>query len=158
MVARRRWSAPAQANYAPLKMYGQEYIATTWAMANMNMIIHDLEGVIEIGDTFKNPKFRVQEWAADLRPGGRQPDVEPGLVHARRITTPTSSGRFPKGAGFPGKQSADWGWVQHILASLNENGRAADRAGYRRGEPRQRQRQHHQREAGAPVVCGQRPD
>ena len=34
-------------------------------------------------------------------------------------------GRFPKGAGFPGKQSADWGWVQHILASLNDNGRAA---------------------------------
>jgi type I restriction enzyme M protein len=34
-------------------------------------------------------------------------------------------GRFPKGAGFPGKQSADWGWVQHILASLNKDGRAA---------------------------------
>lgn len=29
-------------------------------------------------------------------------------------------GRFPAGAGFPGKQSADWGWMQHILASLNE--------------------------------------
>jgi type I restriction enzyme M protein len=33
--------------------------------------------------------------------------------------------RFPQGAGFPGAQSADWGWVQHILASLNANGRAA---------------------------------
>ncbi len=32
--------------------------------------------------------------------------------------------RFPKGAGYPGSK-ADWGWVQHILASLNENGRAA---------------------------------
>jgi type I restriction enzyme M protein len=41
-----------------LKLYGQEYIATTWAMANMNMIIHDMEGRIELGDTFKNPKFR----------------------------------------------------------------------------------------------------
>src|SRR5262245_43604753 len=45
--------------HAPLKMYGQEYVATTWAMANMNMIIHDMEGTIEIGDTFKNPKFRA---------------------------------------------------------------------------------------------------
>ena len=44
--------------YAPLKIFGQEYIADTWAMANMNMIIHDMEGEIEIGDTFKNPKFR----------------------------------------------------------------------------------------------------
>jgi type I restriction enzyme M protein len=34
-------------------------------------------------------------------------------------------GRFPTGAGFPGKQSADWGWAQHVLASLNEKGRAA---------------------------------
>jgi type I restriction enzyme M protein len=34
-------------------------------------------------------------------------------------------GRFPAGAGFPGKSSADWGWVQHMLASLNDTGRAA---------------------------------
>ena len=27
-------------------------------MANMNMIIHDMEAQIELGDTFKNPKFR----------------------------------------------------------------------------------------------------
>jgi type I restriction enzyme M protein len=32
--------------------------------------------------------------------------------------------RFPKGAGFPGRK-ADWGWVQIVLASLNEKGRAA---------------------------------
>ncbi|MCA9439634.1 MAG: SAM-dependent DNA methyltransferase, partial [Candidatus Omnitrophica bacterium] len=36
---------------APLQLYGQEYTADTWAMANMNMIIHDMEGEIEIGDT-----------------------------------------------------------------------------------------------------------
>ena len=44
--------------YAPLQLYGQEYTPETWAMANMNMIIHDMEGEIEIGDTFRNPKFR----------------------------------------------------------------------------------------------------
>jgi len=27
-------------------------------MANMNMIIHDMQGQIEIGDSCKNPKFR----------------------------------------------------------------------------------------------------
>jgi type I restriction enzyme M protein len=32
--------------------------------------------------------------------------------------------RFPKGAGFPGGK-ADWGWLQHILASLKPTGRAA---------------------------------
>lgn len=45
--------------YAPLKLFGQEYVPETWAMANMNMIIHDMEGQIEIGDTFKIPKFRA---------------------------------------------------------------------------------------------------
>lgn len=33
--------------------------------------------------------------------------------------------RFPSGAGCPGKSSADWGWIQHIHACLNERGRAA---------------------------------
>jgi type I restriction enzyme M protein len=111
-------------NAAPLKLYGQEYIATTWAMANMNMIIHDLEGEIEIGDTFKNPKFRA--------PGGvRQFDLAVANPmwnqdwFSEKDYDADEFGRFPKGAGFPGKQSADWGWVQHIWASLNNKGRAA---------------------------------
>jgi type I restriction enzyme M protein len=32
--------------------------------------------------------------------------------------------RFPKGAGYPGNK-ADWGWMQHILASMNNKARAA---------------------------------
>jgi type I restriction enzyme M protein len=110
--------------YAPLKMHGQEYVATTWAMANMNMIIHDMEGTIEIGDTFKDPKFRA---------GNRLQAFD------RVISNPMWNqdwfketdydadewGRFPQGAGFPGGQSADWGWAQHILASLSASGRAA---------------------------------
>ena len=108
---------------APLKMYGQEYTATTWAMANMNMIIHDLEGTIEIGDTFKNPKFRVKN---GLKTFDR---VVPNPMWNQNWFTEKDYdadelGRFPKGAGYPGNK-ADWGWVQHILASLNENGRAA---------------------------------
>jgi type I restriction enzyme M protein len=110
--------------YAPLKMHGQEYVATTWAMANMNMIIHDMQGTIEIGDTFKNPKFR---------PGNRLQTFD------RVVSNPMWNqdwfkeedydadelGRFPQGAGFPGAQSADWGWAQHIFASMSGNGRAA---------------------------------
>lgn len=33
--------------------------------------------------------------------------------------------RFSAGAGFPGKSSADWCWVQHMHANLNAEGRAA---------------------------------
>jgi type I restriction enzyme M protein len=117
-------------SFAPLKLYGQEYIAETWAMANMNMIIHDMEGQIEIGDTFKKPKFRDkrgrlrtfdrvvanpmrnQDWfteadydadtaqrvSALIRPGGKSQSVPAGQ---------DKLDRFPAGAGFPGKSSAD---------------------------------------------------
>ena len=111
-------------NYAPLKMYGQEYIATTWAMANMNMIIHDMEGVIEIGDTFKNPKFRLKNGLQTFDRVVANPMWNQDWFTEKDYDA-DELGRFPKGAGFPGKQSADWGWVQHIHASLNKNGRAA---------------------------------
>jgi type I restriction enzyme M protein len=108
---------------APLKLYGQESTPTTWAMANMNMIIHDMEGQIEIGDTFRNPKFRkgnrLQTFdRAVANPMWNQTEFTEKDYDADELD------RFPKGAGFPGNK-ADWGWVQHILASLNEAGRAA---------------------------------
>ena len=110
---------------SPLKLYGQEYIPETWAMANMNMIIHDMEGQIEIGDTFKNPKFRDK--SGKLRTFDRV--VANPMWNQDWFTEADYDadelGRFPAGAGFPGKSSADWGWTQHILASLNDTGRAA---------------------------------
>jgi type I restriction enzyme M protein len=110
---------------APLKLYGQEYTADTWAMACMNMIIHDMEGQIEIGDTFKNPKLRDSR--GKLRTFDRI--VANPMWNQDWFTEADYDNdeldRFPSGAGFPGKSSADWGWVQHINASLNENGRAA---------------------------------
>ena len=110
---------------APLKLFGQEYVPETWAMANMNMIIHDMEGQIEIGDTFKNPKFRNPQ--GKLRTFDRV--VANPMWNQDWFTEADYDadelGRFPAGAGFPGKSSADWGWVQHMHASLNDKGRAA---------------------------------
>ena len=110
---------------APLKLFGQEYVPETWAMANMNMIIHDLEGKIEIGDTFKNPWFKNS--AGKLRKFDRV--VANPMWNQDWFTEADYDNdefdRFPPGAGFPGKSSADWGWVQHMVASLNATGRAA---------------------------------
>lgn len=115
-----------QTTHAPLKLYGQEYVPETWAMANMNMIIHDMEGQIEIGDTFRRPQFRAEKSGA-LRtfdrvvanPMWNQSEYGEADYDADELD------RFPAGAGFPGKSSADWGWVQHMHASLNAVGRAA---------------------------------
>ncbi len=109
--------------YAPLKLYGQESEPGTWAMANMNMIIHDMEGEIQIGDTFRKPKFRqgsrLQTFDRVVaNPMWNQSEFKEKDYDADELN------RFPKGAGYPGGK-ADWGWVQHILASLKDKGRAA---------------------------------
>jgi type I restriction enzyme M protein len=96
----------------------------TWAMANMNMIIHDMEGIIEIGDTFKSPKFRTKSGLRTFDRVVANPMWNQDWFTEKDYDA-DELGRFPKGAGFPGKSSADWGWVQHIHASLNDNGRAA---------------------------------
>lgn len=123
LVLRERMQVVKKKSYAPLKLYGQEYEPSSWAMANMNMIIHDLEGHIEIGNTFKNPKFRVGNRLQTFdrvvaNPMWNQDWFKEQDYEADELD------RFPKGAGFPGGK-ADWGWMQHILASMNAKGRAA---------------------------------
>jgi len=107
----------------PARLYGQENEPGTWAMANMNMIMHDMEGEIQIGDTFRKPKFRkgsrLQTFDRVVaNPMWNQTEFKEKDYDADELD------RFPKGAGFPGSK-ADWGWMQHILASLKPEGRAA---------------------------------
>ena len=115
--------AGGEGKFPPARLYGQENEPGTWAMANMNMIIHDMEGLIEIGDTFRNPKLRqgnrLQTFDRVVaNPMWNQTEFKEKDYDADELD------RFPKGAGFPGGK-ADWGWMQHILASLNSKGRAA---------------------------------
>ena len=119
----RRWPCDPRPS-SPAQLFGQEYIAGTWAMANMNMIIHDMEGQIETGRHVQEPKVPRKGKLQDLRPRRDQSHVEPGLVRAKRITMPTSSAVSP-GRRLSRQAAADWGWVQHVLASLNDKGRAA---------------------------------
>jgi len=123
LVLQEKMDLRSKKKFAPAKLYGQEYIADTWAMANMNMIIHDMEGEIQIGDTFKNPKFRQRNRLQTFdrvvaNPMWNQDWWKEADYDADELD------RFPKGAGFPGGK-ADWGWMQHILASLSNKGRAA---------------------------------
>ena len=122
-----KMQAARQTKYAPLKLFGQEYVPETWAMANMNMIIHDMEGQIEIGDTFKNPKFRAEK-NGKLRTFDcvvANPMWNQGEYAEADYDNDELERFLP---GFPGKSSADWGWVQHMCASL-ESGSDSHQAG-----------------------------
>lgn len=109
----------------PLKLFGQEFIPGTWAMAQMNMIIHDMEGEIELGDTMRHPKF-IDDGLKKFDRVVANPMWNQGKdslsYWSEEFVTNDQYNRFP--GGYPGGK-ADWGWLQHILASLKDDGRAA---------------------------------
>ncbi len=106
----------------PLQLYGQEFNPVTFAIAKMNMIIHDMEGKIAIGDTLLNPKFLQ---GANLKsfdlvtanPMWNQDGYGESFYEEDKFN------RFP--FGFLNQNSADWGWSQHMLASLKSDGKAS---------------------------------
>ncbi|WP_206156839.1 type I restriction-modification system subunit M [Candidatus Roseilinea sp. NK_OTU-006] len=107
---------------APLRLFGQEINPATFAMARMNAVIHDLEADIEIGDTMRQPAFRDASGrlqAFDLVTANPMWNQK----FAAELYENDPFERFCYGA--PPSSSADWGWLQHMLASLNETGRMA---------------------------------
>ena len=112
--------------YASLKLFGQEFTPSTWAMSKMNMVIHDMEGEIEIGDTLKNPKFRNKNKLKTFDRVVANPMWNQGRDSLPYINDDffinDEMVRFPAGS-CGGK--IDWGWMQHIYSSLNDKGRAA---------------------------------
>jgi type I restriction enzyme M protein len=114
---------PDEKSRAP-KLYGQELNPVTFAMAKMNMFLHDYtDSFFAIGDTFRNPRFAAE--GAGLKqfdyvvanPMWNQDGYDESFYEN------DSWSRFK--AGTPPSSSADWGWAQHILVSLNDYGRAA---------------------------------
>ncbi len=107
----------------PLRLYGQELQADSYAVAHMNAIIHDMEVRIERGDTMINPKFKDAAgritghdvvvanpmWNQDFNQGVFENDPFDRFRTAGGVTT---------GKG-------DWAWLQHTLSCLNDRGRAA---------------------------------
>ena len=107
----------------PLKLYGQELQAESYAVACMNGIIHDMKVEIERGDTMINPKFKTatgQIATHDIvvaNPMWNQP-FSPELFANDPFDRFRTQGGATTGKG-------DWAWLQHTLTCLNERGRAA---------------------------------
>jgi type I restriction enzyme M protein len=106
----------------PLQFYGQEVLHGTYAMAKMNAFIHRMEANIALGDTMSRPAFLTKEGSLQTF------DVV--------VANPMWNQDFPQSTyendaynrfilGYPPSSSADWGWVQHMFASLKEKGRMA---------------------------------
>lgn len=105
----------------PLNLYGQEQNHVTYAMAKMNMFIHDMEGDVAIGDTLAAPKFLLGSTLRkfDLviaNPMWNQDGYDKDFYDSDTFN------RFEN--GFPPGSSADWGWIQHMFTSLKPAGKA----------------------------------
>ena len=114
---------PDEKSQAP-QIYGQELTPTTYAMAKMNAFLHDFIGAeMRIGDTFRNPRFVADDSTLQrfdyvlANPMWNQKEYDDSF-YANDNWKRFTSGVAPS-------SSADWAWVQHIIASLKENGRAA---------------------------------
>lgn len=107
----------------PLKLTGQELQAESYAVAQMNGIIHDMEIEIARGDTMINPKFRTNDGKVRTHdivvanPMWNQP-FAPDVFANDPFDRFRTTGGVTTGKG-------DWAWLQHTLACLGDNGRAA---------------------------------
>jgi type I restriction enzyme M protein len=107
---------------APLQLFGQEINPSTFAMSRMNAFLHDMDAEIALGDTMRSPAFVGRD--GKLRQFDRvtaNPMWNQDFPEA--VYKNDASGRFAD--GIPPSSSADWGWVQHMVASLKPNGRMA---------------------------------
>jgi len=121
-MAKKRGKARLADVERPLRLFGQEINPDTFAMSKMNASIHDMDAEIALGNTMTAPKF--------LDDGG-------GLRHFDKIAAnpmwnqkfaalvyeTDAYGRFAHGT--PPSSSADWGWVQHMVAHLQPGGKMA---------------------------------
>jgi type I restriction enzyme M protein len=106
----------------PLKMYGQELQAESYAVARMNTIIHDIEVDLQRGDTMINPRFRdpvggLQEFDIVVANPMWNQTFSPDIFEDDPYDRFTKAGGVSSGKG-------DWAWLQHTLSVMNDGGRA----------------------------------
>jgi len=104
-----------------LFLYGQEVNPITYALCKMNLYIHDIiDHKLAKGDTLLFPKFKEGEKLKQFdvviaNPPWNQDGYDEDTL---------KKGDFWKtryGYGFTPKQSADWAWIQHMLASAKDD-------------------------------------
>lgn len=120
LVQTRNHLAENGENAANLSLFGQEMNLNTWAICKMNMFLHGVQSAdIRKGDTLREPKHTeggelmsfdrvIANPPFSLKKWGKDECDNDGF------------GRFPYGT--PPKDAGDLAFVQHMIASTNNEG------------------------------------
>jgi len=131
-----------------IRLFGQELVWNTWAICNINMILHGLDARIEQGDTIRDPKFKnesnelelrtfdkvmanfpfsMENWAQNGEPKKdkkgntvNKKDGTPQIEYKKEFTDAYNRLIY----GIPPYSNGDFAFLQHIIASLDEKGKA----------------------------------
>ncbi len=111
-------------NARTLRLRGQEMNLNTWAICKMNLFLHDIEDAdIRRGDTLRDPKHLIGE-SKTLMTFDRVIANPPFSLKAWGNEIWKDGDAFNRdGFGCPPKSYGDLAFVQHMITSLNDNGR-----------------------------------
>jgi type I restriction enzyme M protein len=102
-----------------LSLHGQEAVPDTAGVARMNLFMHNLtQFQVEVGDTLKDPRFK--------KPDGSMAQFDVIVANPPYSLKWKPWTRDPRAIGGVAPQSsADWAFVQHMIASMDpKKGRA----------------------------------
>lgn len=103
-------------------MFGQENNGSTWALARMNMFLHEIDNArIEWGDTLNNPKLVEGDTLMKFNIVVANPPFSLDKWGAEHATADQFN-RFHR--GIPPKSKGDYAFVTHMIETLYDDGRA----------------------------------
>lgn len=105
-----------------LFLYGQEYNPDTYALCKLNLIAHGItDADIRLGDTLLYPKFVENGKLKKFDIVIANPPWNQDGYGEETLKKAEFRERFS--FGYPPNNSADWAWIQHMLASAKDNGK-----------------------------------
>ncbi|PKR59938.1 type I restriction-modification system subunit M [Thalassospira lohafexi] len=111
-------------NPRSLSLYGQEKNLNTWAICSMNLFLHDIDDAfVERGDTLLDPKHLVGDGTKAIRTFDRVLANPPFSLKNWGHDVWSTGDKFGRDTyGCPPQSYGDLAFVQHMLASLREDG------------------------------------
>lgn len=121
LIQTRNYLTKNKDNPSNLSLYGQEMNLNTWAICKMNMFLHGVFNAdIRKGDTLGNPQH-IKD--GELMNFDRVIANPPFSLKkwGKEAAEANSFGRYPYGT--PPKDKGDLAFIQHMIASLNAEGK-----------------------------------